>query len=63
MTVKDIFKLIDTNDNVTIINKKDIFNTWSGDAKNIPIRYCDCEVKGIHSESLDYGDSGLRITI
>lgn len=63
MTVKELFKLIDTNDNVSIIDKKDIFNSWSGDSKNIPIRYCDWEVKGIHSETLDYGDSGIVITI
>lgn len=63
MTVKEIFKLIDLNYNVSIIDKKDIFNSWSGDVKNIPLRYCDCEVKGIGTESLDYGDSGLKITI
>lgn len=63
MTVKEIFKLIDLNDNVSIIDKKDILNTWSGDGKDIPLRYCDCEVKAIHSESLDYCDSGLIITI
>lgn len=63
MTVTEIFKLIDLNDNVSIIDKKDIFNSWSGDRNNIPIRYCDCEVKGIHSESHDYGGSGLIITI
>lgn len=63
MTVKEIFELIDLNYNVSIIDKKDIFNSWSGDGKNIPLRYCDCEVKGIHIESLDYGDSGFKITI
>ena len=63
MTVKEIFKLIRSNDNVSIIDKKDTFNFWSGDGKNIPLRYCDCEVKEIHSESLDYGDSGLIIVI
>ena len=63
MTVKEIFKLIDLNANVSIIEKKDILNSWSGDGKNIPLRYCDCEVKGIRSESLDYGDSGLIIAI
>lgn len=63
MTVKEIFKLIHLNDNVSIIDKKDMLNSWIGDGKNIPLRYCDCEVKGIHSESLDYGDSGLIITI
>ena len=63
MTVKEIFKLIHSNDNVSIINKKDILDSWSGDGKNIPLRYCDCEVKGICSEPLDYCDSGLIITI
>lgn len=63
MTVKEIFKLINLTDNVSIIDKKDMLNSWSGDAKNIPLRYCDCEVKGISSESLDYCDSGLIITI
>jgi hypothetical protein len=30
MTVKEIFKLIHLNDNVSIIDKKDILNSWSG---------------------------------
>ena len=63
MTVKEIFKLIHLNDNVSIIDKKDICNSWSGAGKNIPLIYCDCEVKGIYSELLDCGDSGLIITI
>lgn len=63
MTVKEIFKLIHLNDNVSIVGKKDNFKYWSGDGKNIPLRYCDCEVKGIYSEPLDYCDSGLIITI
>lgn len=63
MTVKEIFKLIQLNDNVSIVDKKDTLNFWCGDGKNIPLRYCDCEVKGIHTESLDYNDSGLIITI
>lgn len=63
MTVKEIFKLIHLNANVSIIDKKDFFNHWSGDGKNIPLRYCDCEVKGIYSETLDNGDSGLIIKI
>lgn len=63
MTVKEIFKVMHSNDNVSIIDKKDIFNSWSGDVKNLPLRYCDCEVKEIYSESLDYRGSGLVITI
>jgi hypothetical protein len=63
MTVKEIFKLIHLNDNVSIIDKKDIFHCWSGDGKSIPLLYCDCEVKEIYSKSLDYGGSCLVITI
>ena len=63
MTVKEIFKLIQLNDNVSIIDKKDIYNSWSGRGKNIPLIYCDCEVENINSESLGCGDSGLIITI
>ena len=63
MTVKDIFKLIHSNDNVSINDRKDTFNCWSGDGKDIPLRYCDCEVRSICSEPLDYDDSGLIITI
>lgn len=63
MTVKEIFKLIDSSYNVSINDKKDIFNSWSGDIKNIPLRYGDYEVKGINIESLEYGDSGFKITI
>lgn len=29
----------------------------------MPLRYCECEVKGIYSGTLDNGDSGLIITI
>lgn len=63
MTVKEIFKLIDLNGNVSINDRKDFLNSWSGDGKDIPLRYCDCDVKDIYSESLDNGDSGLIITI
>lgn len=63
MTVKEIFKLIDLNENVSIIDKKDVFNSWIGDGKDMPLRYCDCEVKAIHSESHEYSGSGLKITI
>lgn len=62
MTVKEIFKLIHLNDNVSIMDRKDIFNSWSGDGINIPLRYCDCEVKSIYSEPLN-GGSGLIIAI
>lgn len=63
MTVKEIFKLIYLNDDVTVIDKKDSFNSWSGDGKNIPLRYGECEVKCISSEPYDDDDSGLIITI
>lgn len=63
MTVKEIFKLMRLDDNVSIVDNKDMLNSWSGDVQNIPLRYCDCEVKCIYSESLDYCDSGLIIKI
>lgn len=63
MTVKEIFKVIQLNEKVSIIDKKDDFNSWSGEGKDIPLRYCECEVKGINSEPLDNGDSGLIIKI
>lgn len=63
MTVKEIFKLIYPNNIVSIIDKKDFFNSWSGDGNNIPLRYSECKVKHIYSELLDNGDSGLIITI
>lgn len=63
MTVKEIFKLIHLNGNVSIIDKKDVLNSWTGDGKNIPLRYGECEVRGIYSEPLDYDDSGIIITI
>lgn len=63
MTVKEIFKLIESNDNVSIIDKKDFFNSWTGNGKNIPLRYCECELKSIYPEPLYNGDSALIITI
>ena len=63
MTVKEIFYLIHLNDNVSINDKKDFLNSWSGEGKNIPLRYCECEVKGIYTEPLDNCDSRLVITI
>lgn len=63
MTVKEIFKVIQLNEKVSIIDKKDVFHSWSGDGKDIPLRYCECEVNGIYSEPLDNGDSGLIIAI
>lgn len=37
---------------------KNYYKYWSGQGKDIPIRYCDYEVKHIYSESCDnYDDS------
>ena len=63
MTVKEIFEPIMMNDNVAIIDQKNHFKYWSGKGKDIPIRYCDYEVKHIYVESADYGDSWLMIAI
>lgn len=63
MTVKEIFKLIVLNDNVSIIDEENFLNSWSGDGKNIPLRYCEREMKGIYTEPLGNCDSGLVITI
>ena len=49
MTVKEIFKLIHLNDNVSIIDKKDVLNNRSGDGKNIPLRYFDCIINNMYS--------------
>lgn len=50
MTVKEIFKLIMLNDNVTIIDDKRHFKYWSGRGKDIPLRYSDNEVKNIYND-------------
>lgn len=63
MTVKEIFRLIMLNDNVAIIDQKNYYNNWSGQGKDIPIRYCDYEVKHIYSESCDNDGSRLVIAI
>ena len=63
MTVKKISKLINLNESVSIIDKKDILNNWRGDGKNIPLSYCDNEVTSIYSESLESGDSGIVLVI
>lgn len=49
MTVKEIFKPIMPNDNVEIIDQKNYYRYWSGKGKDIPIRYCDYEVKHIYN--------------
>nr|DAW55976.1 MAG TPA: hypothetical protein [Caudoviricetes sp.] len=58
MTVKEIFKHIMLNDNVEIIDQKNYFRYWCGRGKDIPLRYCDFEVKHIYN-----GDSELVIAI
>lgn len=63
MTVKEIFRPIMLNDNVAIIDQKNYFKYWSGQGKDIPMRYCDYEVKHIYSESRDNDDSWLVIAI
>lgn len=49
MTVKEIFKPIMKNDNVEIIDQKNYYRYWRGKGKDIPIRYCDYEVKDIYT--------------
>lgn len=44
--VKEIFKPIMLNDNVVIIDQKNYYRNWYGKG-NIPLRYCDYEVKHI----------------
>lgn len=63
MTVKEIFKPIMLNDNVSIIDQKIIIIIGRVKEKNIPLRYCDYEVKHIYSEPLDNGDSKIVIAI
>lgn len=63
MTVKEIFKLIMLNDNVAIIDQKNCFKHWSGKGKDIPLRYCDYEVKHISSESAYNDNSWVVIAI
>lgn len=53
MSVKEIFKSIMINDNVAIIDQKNYYKHWSGEGKDISLRYCDYEVKHIYSESSD----------
>lgn len=48
MTVKEIFKPIMLNDNVAIIDQKNYYRYWCGKGKDIPLRYCDYEVKHIY---------------
>lgn len=63
MTVKQIFRAIMLNDNVAIIDQKNYYKYWSGQGKNIPLRYCDYEVKHIYIESSDNDGSWLVIAI
>lgn len=63
MTVKEIFKPIMINDNVEIIDQKNYFRYWSGQGKDIPLRYCNYEVKHIYSAISDNGNSEIVIAI
>lgn len=49
MTVREIYKHIMSNDNVEIIDQKNYFRYWYGRGKDIPLRYCDFEVKQIYN--------------
>ena len=49
MTVKEIFKPIMLNENVEIIDQKNYYRYWTGKGKDIPLRYCDYEVKHIYT--------------
>lgn len=55
MTVKEIFKAIMLNDNVEIIDQKNYYSCWSGEGKDIPLRYCDYEVKHIYNTGSELG--------
>lgn len=60
MTVKEIFKIIMLNDKVSIIDQKNFYTYWSGQGKEIPLRYGEYVVKHIYTD--DFG-SGLVIAI
>lgn len=53
MSVKEIFKLIMLNDNVEIIDQNNCYRYWSGKGKDIPLRYCDYEVKHIYNSAIE----------
>lgn len=63
MTVKEIFRPIMLNDNVAIIDQTNQYKYWSGQGKDIPLRYGDYDVKHIYSESYYNDDSCLVIAI
>lgn len=49
MTVKEIFKPIMIKDKVEIIDQKNHYRYWCGKGKDIPLRFCDYEVKQIYN--------------
>lgn len=49
MTVKEIFKPIMPNNNVEIIDQKTCYRYWSGNGKDIPLRFSAYEVKHIYN--------------
>lgn len=61
MTVKEIFRPIMLNDNVAIIDQTNYYKYWSGQGKDIPLRYGDYEVKRIYSESYDNDDGSWLV--
>lgn len=63
MTVKEIFKYVMLNDIVEIIDHKNHSRYWCGHGTDIPLRYCDSEVKQIYSEEYDYGYTEIVISI
>lgn len=38
MTIKELYKFIDYNDNVSIVDKVDVLNSWSGEGKKYTIK-------------------------
>ena len=60
MTVKEIFRPIMLNDNVAIIDQTKYYKYWSGQGKDIPLRYGDYEVKHIYSEP-SYNDGSCLV--
>lgn len=53
MTVKEIYELIKLIDHVEIIDQKNYDRCWGGKGKDIPLRYCDYEVKHIYNRGCE----------
>lgn len=63
MTVKEIPNQTTLNDKVEIIDQKKYIRYWSGQGKDIPLRYYDYEVKHIYSRTYEYGNTENVISI